>query len=171
MNRTAAITQFALAGVVLALLTACVREDEAAMRARLEQWFALGETAYFQARGDCVAGVFRLAGPDVGAAMPVTGSVPEMLWALPRQGRAALRADGMAPDAALVELANEARPTGMAMRRAGLEARSCMDDGAEGAFRRALLSPDALLAYDSESGTVMVMDTRRDLLFAAMGEG
>ncbi|MEQ8898076.1 MAG: hypothetical protein RID23_13390 [Roseovarius sp.] len=168
---TGLVSNVMLAGAALVAFSACVREDEAAMRERLEQWFALGETAYFQSRGDCVAGVFRLAGPDVGAAMPVTGSVPEMLWALPRQGRAALDADGVAPDDALVTLVNEARTTGMAMRRAGLEARSCMDDGAEGAFRRALLSPDAMLAYDSESGTVMVMDTRRDLLFAAMGEG
>ena len=159
-----------LAGVALATLGACAREDEAAMRARLEQWFRLGETAYFQARGDCVAGVFRLKAADVGAGMPVAGSVPEMLWAL-RAGRAALDDAGTAPDAALVQLANEERATGMAMRRAGLEARSCMDDGAEGAFRRALLSPEALLAYDSESGTVMVMDPGRNLLFAAMGEG
>lgn len=169
--RLAAFPNAMLAGVALAALSGCVREDEVAMRDRLEQWFALGETAYFEARGDCVAGVFRLAGPDVGAAMPLTGSVSEMLWVLPRRGRAALQAEGVAPDAAMVTLVNEARTTGMAMRRAALEARSCMDDGAEGAFRRALLSPDATLAYDSESGTVMVMDTRRALLFAAMGEG
>lgn len=168
--RLAVVPNAMLAGVALATLGACAREDEAAMRARLEQWFRLGETAYFEARGDCVAGVFRLKAADVGAAMPVTGSVPEMLWAL-REGRALLDDEGLAPDAALVALANAARSTGMAMRRAGLEARSCMDDGAEGAFRRALLSPESRLAYDSESGTVMVMDTGRSLLFAAMGEG
>lgn len=168
--RMAVVPNAMLAGVALATLGACAREDEAAMRARLEQWFRLGETAYFQARGDCVAGVFRLAAADVGAGMPVTGSVPEMLWAL-RAGRAALDDDGTAPDAALVQLANEERATGMAMRRAGLEARSCMDDGAEGAFRSALLNPEAVLAYDTDSGTVMVVDPNRRLLFAAMGEG
>lgn len=171
MIQHAQLSHLALAGAALAVLGACAREDEAAMRARLGQWFALGGTAYFNARADCAAGVFRLTGGDVGAAMPVTGSVPEMLWQLPRRGRAALDDSHQAPDAALVALANAERASGMAMRRAGLEARACMDDTAEGAFRAALLTPGALLAYDKESGTVMVMNPGQGLLFAVMGAG
>jgi len=157
------------AAAALALLGACAREDEAAMRARMGQWFSVGETAFFHARGDCAAGIFRMTGPDIGAAMPVAGSVPELLWVLSRRGRAALEDGAQAPDTALVALANADRATGMAMRRAGLEARACMDDAAEGAFREALLAPGAVLAYDRDSGTVMLMDRGRGLLFAVMG--
>lgn len=65
----APVTRLALAGAALGLVAGCAREDEAGMRARLAQWFALGETVAFAARGDCAAGVFRLRGDAIGAAL------------------------------------------------------------------------------------------------------
>lgn len=167
----AALSRTALAGTAAAVLAGCAREDEAGMRDRLERWFALGATAYFAARGDCAVAVFHLRDDRIGAAMPVTGSVGEMLYALPRRGAAALDDPGQAPDAALVDLANAERATGMAMRRVGLEARACMSDDAEGDFHRVLTSPEAVLAYDTETGTLMLMDRGRRRLLAAMGAG
>ena len=77
-------------GLVLAvMLTACVREDETAMRERMDQWFSLGETLHFEASQDCAAGLFRLVDNSIGSAMPVVGSVEEMFWTLPRRGVAA----------------------------------------------------------------------------------
>lgn len=159
----------ALLGAALGVVAACAREDEAAMRARVERWFSLGPTLAFAARGDCAAGAYRLASAEIKSAMPVAGSVEEMLLVLDREGRAALDYAEQAPDKALVELANAERATGMKMRRIGLEARACMDADTEGGFRAALLRPGAVIAFDRESGTVMVMDTEAGRLFAVMG--
>ncbi len=141
------------------------------MRARLEQWFQLRETVSFDAQYGCAAGVFRLADADIGAAMPVAGSVREMLIALPRRGVAALNDPRQAPDRAMTEAANAERATGMAMRRIGLEARDCLRGPAEGAFRQALISPGAVLAYDRTSATLMLLDPGQGVLIAAMGAG
>ena len=160
-------------GPLLAMiaLAACARDDEAAMRARLAHWFALGETQVFTTRSDCAAGVFALVDGSVGAAMPVADSVPEMLRLLGLEGRAALDEPDEAPDGALVALANAERARGMAMRRAGLEARACMDEAAQAAFHAALVSPEVLLAYDAQTGTLMLIDRENRVLFAAMGAG
>ena len=60
------------------------------------------------------------------------------LRALSQRGAVALDNPEQAPDAALVELMNTDRPTGMVMRRAALEGRLCMNDETESAFRYAL---------------------------------
>lgn len=163
------VSQLALAAIAVAMLAACARDDEAAMRARLGQWFSLGGTVSFAARWDCAAGVFVLRSDSIGAAMPVTGSVAEMLATLTRQGRAALDDPAQAPDAALVDLANAERATGYALRRAALEARACMDADAGAAFHAGLTAPAAMLAFDRSSGTVIVIDRGAGRLVAAMG--
>lgn len=169
MMRFSPLTRIALAGAALAVLASCVREDEPGMRARLEAWFSLGETRYFAAEVGCAAGLFGLVDDSVGAAMPVTASVAEMLRVLDRRGRAALDDPAQPPDAALVALANADRATGMAMRRAALEARECLSDGAQETLRTGLTSAAALLAWDAESGTVIVIDVPRGVLVAVMG--
>ncbi len=171
MARPAPVSRIALAGAALGLLAGCAREDESAMRARLDQWFALGETVAFATRGDCAAGVFVLQGDAIAAAMPVAGSVGGMLRALNGRGRALLDDPVQPPDAALVEIANASRATGQAMRRAALEARDCMDDGALAAVHAGLTAPGAMLAYDGQSGTVMVIDRAAGRLIALMGAG
>lgn len=157
--------------VALATLAACAREDEAALRARLAGWFALGETVAFVARSDCAAAVVRVIDGQIASAMPVTRDVPRFLRALSRRGAAALDDAAQAPDAGLMATANSERATGMAMRRAALEARGCMDRAVEGAFRRALLDPQAVLAYDRDSGAVMLLDREAGQVIVAMGAG
>lgn len=157
------------AACVALALGGCQRADEAEMRARLAQWFHLGATHSFSTEGGCAAGVFLLADADMRAALPVAGSVPEMLRALPRKGVAMLDDPAQAPDAALAELANADRATGMTMRRIGLEARACMG-AAQGDFRRALLEPDTALGFDRASGMLILMNRDARAVFAAMGE-
>jgi len=171
MARPVPASRIALAGAALGLLAGCAREDEAAMRARLDQWFALGETVAFAARGDCAAGQFALQSDVIAASMPVAGSVGGMLHALGSRGRALLDDPVQPPDAALVEIANASRAIGQAMRRAALEARDCMDDGARAAIHAGLIAPGAMLAYDGQSGTVMVIDLAAGRLIALMGTG
>ena len=169
MILSAHLRLFLLAGVALAVLAGCAREDETGMRARLAAWFHLGETRYFASDAGCAAGVFRLIDDRVKAAMPLAGSAPEMLRLLDRHGRAALDGAHQPPDAVLVALANADRETGYAMRRAALEARACMDAATEGALRAALESSRAGLAWDADSGTVVLIDRARGLILAAMG--
>lgn len=155
--------------LALATLAACAREDEAAMRARLEGWVSLGPTQYFSARADCAVGVFGLVSDAIGAAMPVAGSVEEMAHVLRRQGRAALDDPAQSPDGALIALANADRVAGYAMRRAALDGRACMDATAAAAFHAALTAPGAVLAWDGDSGTVMVIDRDARRFIAAVG--
>ncbi|GAB4301503.1 MAG: hypothetical protein Kow0058_16390 [Roseovarius sp.] len=169
--RRATVARMTVPAAAAALLAVagCAREDEAGMRARLTQWFALGPTQTFAARADCAVGIFALVDESIGAALPVVDSVPQMLRMIDRQGRAALDDPQLAPDAAMVEIVNSRRGTGYALRRAALEARLCMDAPVRAAFRAALTSPAAMLAYDSESGTLMMIDRAGRRVLAAMG--
>ncbi len=158
-----------LALVCLGLAGACTREDETALRARLAEWFSIGETLAFHAERDCAAAVFRLTSPDVKAQMPLASGVRAMLLQLERQGRAALDMRGVSPDEGLVAVVDIDRPLGMSMRRAALEGRVCMTASTEDAFLRALQNRRGVLAWDSVSGTIIILDPDSGLLVAAMG--
>ena len=125
--------------VCLGLAAACAREDEDVLRARVAQWASIGETLAFHATQDCAAAVFRLTAPDIKSAMPVAGDARAMLVQMRRSGRAAL------------------------------EGRACMDEGVEDAFLRGLEGQRSVLAWDGESGTVMILDPDRGLVTVAMG--
>ncbi len=160
-----------IAVAVIAVLAGCVREDEDALRTRLEQWFTLGDTQSFATGSDCAVGIYQLRGDTIGAAMPVAQSVPQMLRILPRKDVAALDDPEQAPDAALVEAVNSQRSTGMAMRRAALEARMCMDDLMEAEFRLALTTPSSVLAFDPGHDAIMLLNPVRGVLIVAIGAG
>ena len=157
----------ALASVGMA--AGCGPEDEAAMRDRLGQYFSLRDTVAYEARQPCVAGVFRLADDRIKAAMPVAGGVGEMLDLLARRDLALLQDQGQSPDSAFVAVMNAERARGMQMRRAGLEARNCMDATIETAFRHAIDGVGNMVAYDAESGLLMLVDRRNRLLVVARG--
>lgn len=154
---------------VIAFVSACARDAEAVQRGRLGAWFALGETVAFAATMHCAVGLYRVADGRIKAAMPVVGSAPEMARVLATRGIAAWVAPGLAPDAAMVAMANLDRPTGMAMRRAGLEARACMDATSESAFHHMLGQTGAILAWDVDTGALMLMDPGAGLVIVAMG--
>lgn len=159
-----------LAGLALATLGACGGEGEADMRARLERWFALGDTLAYEAQRACAVAVFELVDVSIASDMPVAGSLPEMLINLRRLGHAAVRTPDQAPDMVMVDAANMQRFTGMQMRRAGLEAKACMDEKTERAFRRVLTSKQAVLAFDQDRGELMIMDADSGLLVVTRGE-
>lgn len=158
-----------LALAALGLTAACVREDEADLRERLSQWFSVGDTVGFAATQDCAAGAFRLVDPSVKAPMPVVSGVGALLMQLDRVGRVALDDTAQSPDRGMVATVNAQRHTGMQMRRAALEARACMDDTVTTAFRHALDEPRAVLAYDSDTLSLMILDPVTGLLVVAMG--
>jgi hypothetical protein len=95
--------------------------------------------------------------------------VVQMQRKIDSDGAAALDVSGRSADAAMVAMANHARPTGMAMRRAGLEARACMDERSEGAFRHALDQPGGVMAWDTDTRMLVLMARDADVLIAVQG--
>ena len=81
----------------------------------------------------------------------------------------ALDMRGVSPDEGLVAVVDRDRPLGMSMRRAALEGRLCMSPATEDAFLRALQNRRAVLAWDSASGTLVLLDPDSGLLVVAMG--
>lgn len=158
-----------LALLAVSALSACWREDEAALRDRMERWFHIGETVAFHATRSCVAGVFRLVQMDVKSALVVVSSTPDAVWLLSRGGAAALDNPELAPDAALLEIVNSDRSTGMVMRRAALEGRQCMNEHTESAFRYALDNPRSVLVFETDPATFIIMDPQTGLLVVTMG--
>jgi hypothetical protein len=78
---------------------------------------------------------------------------------------------GLDADAVLAAMANHHRETGMAMRRAGLEARACMDARSESVFRHALDGGRTVLGWDAARRALFLMMPGEGLLIVAMGEG
>ncbi len=157
--------------VLMALAMACARDEEAAQRDRLDQWFSLGETLAFEAASGCAAAVYEVKSGGVKAAMPLTGSADEMVRVLGQRGRAALVQPGETPDQAMVGLVNHKRDLGMRLRRTGLEGRDCMGEITESAFRHAIDTRGAILAFDEASGSLMLLEPKSGLLIVAMGAG
>lgn len=166
-GRGAAAPTLSLAALLA--LSACERADEAALRAALGAWASLGETVSFEARGGCVAGVFRLKDTQFGAAMPVLQDPAQASSVIGRRGRGALDDPALAPDIAMMRIANLDRSLGMRMRRAGLDGRACMSDMTESAFRHALTDPGSILAYDAGLGAVILVDPLHALLVVTIG--
>ena len=155
----------------LSLVAACARDEEAAQRAWLGEWFALGETVSFNATRRCAVGLYRVVTPEVKSALPLTRDVATMHREIAARGAAALDDPGQAGDAALVAMANHDRETGMAMRRAGLEARACMDARSESVFRHALDDGQTVLGWDGARRALILMMPGEGVLVVAMGEG
>ncbi len=162
---------FVMAGLITLLIASCARVDEAEMRARLAQWFYIGDTLSFGASSGCAAAVFKLVDFQVKSVMPQVQTVPQMLFTLDRRGIVALNDPTQPPDQALVDLANAERTTGMRMRKVALESRNCMDDRTESAFSYALVDPLSVLAYDSENEALMLLYPRAEVLIVVMGSG
>ena len=171
MTRALRHSPLPVACLAALLVTACARDDEAAQRAWLGDWFALGETVSFAATRDCAVGLYRVVNSQVKSALPVTRDVAQMRREIAGRGAAALDAPWQAADAALVAMANHHRATGMAMRRAGLEAKACMDAQSESVFRHALDEARTVLAWDGARRALILMMPGEGLLVVAMGEG
>jgi hypothetical protein len=153
----------------LVVVAGCAREQAEAQRARLAQWFSLGETLSFEARPGCAVGLYELVTRDVKSALPLMPDVVQMHRQIARRGAAALNVVDQGADGALLAMAGHDRSTGMAMRRAGLEARGCMDARGEDVFARALGQPGAVMAWHEESGTLMLIPGDARELIAVQG--
>lgn len=159
------------AALCLAALVACARDSEAAQRGRLAGWVSLGQTLSFKARRNCAVGLYAVVTGTVKSALPLTDSAPAMRRALGARGVAALALPGQGGDAVLLAIVNHDRATGMAMRRAALEARACMNEETEARFRAALDSPGTVVGWDAGTRSLMLMAPAAGWLMLVAGEG
>ncbi|MEL6210773.1 MAG: hypothetical protein AAFR44_11465, partial [Pseudomonadota bacterium] len=159
--------------LVLVVLAGCARDDEATLRATLDRWFYLGATAHFESRARCTgAMVFVTVDAPRPGRLTVHTDVSAASAAYAADGRAALRIPEASP-AALTDqlLAAPDDALGTAILNAGALAAPCFEGAeASGLFREALERPGATLAYDAETGGVMVLDSARLRLFFAAGD-
>lgn len=154
---------------MLAVLASCDRYSESEMRDRVARFLPVTQTLSFKAKLDCSAGAFRLKDASIGAEVSVATGLIGMLTMLNRRSIVALDDPQVSPDRAMVDAANFDRATGMAMRRAILEARACMDDQLSTEFGRLLSTPGAVLAFDREKTSVMIIDHDNLVVVVARG--
>ena len=154
---------------LLLALTACAQMDEAGARAILARWFVPGEALYFRSTRDCTAGLFRLRSGEVKPRLVPEERVSAALAALERGKVLALAHPQGTPDEAFVEVMNQSRPVGVALQEAAFSARECMDEEAQGLYRRLWTTPGAVLVFDRAAGLVAVMDPEARMAALATG--
>ncbi len=152
-----------LAGV----LSGCDRDKPDDLRGRVGQWFALGDTLYFNSTMHCTAALYELDTDDLKAALPLSGSVGEALARLKVAGIIALRDDGQSPDVGFVEMMNMNREMGVALQATALEGKSCMDETAVSALHYAMSEPRSVMVYDRAAGLLVLMDPAHGFVVVA----
>ena len=156
-----------LGAIALALLAACARDRESVLRTRLDQWFFLGKTVYFDSRLRCTGAMIQVSVGRPRHELPVHASLARAKDALGSEGVAAIRVEAMTPtglaDALLLD------GTGVFGRQtlaAAALAGPCFEDAKISGFLfEALNRPGATLAYDAQSGGMMILDPDRNRLF------
>lgn len=157
---------------VLLTVTACARDREEALRARLSAWFYLDSATYFQSKARCTAAVFALDAPIPRPAMTVHASVNMAKKAFGEAGLSAFRIPGYSPNDLTDALLLSGRGTfGKEALAAAAQAVPCFEGTrAEGQLREALTRKGATLAYDRGSDGMIVLDPETLRLFYVAGD-
>jgi hypothetical protein len=158
--------------MALFLMVACDRDDELALRSRLDQWFFLGSTLYFESRVRCTGAIIHVTTDRTRPALAVQGDPDSAKNALRAQGVAAIRVDGMTPaDLTDAMLLSGAGTFGRQALAAGALAGPCFKEKRFSAFLHdALTRPGATMAYDSANEGLMILDPDRNSLFYVAGD-
>ncbi|MEO0990297.1 MAG: hypothetical protein AAFX00_05015 [Pseudomonadota bacterium] len=164
--------QAALVLAGLSILGGCIRDGEDALRDRMDQWFYVEKPIYFESRMRCTAALYLVEEIEARPALTVQ-SLPEAArMDFRRDGLAALRVEGRTPheltDALLM---SQDGALGKQALAAGALAGDCFK-GTEvaGYLSDALQRPGAMMAYDSESDGLMVLDPDLARLFYLGGD-
>jgi len=153
-------------------VTACARDGEASVRARLDQWFFVTKTLYFKSQTRCTAAMFRVKADRPRPSLPVQTSPDAAKAALRARGVSALRIEGYSPHDMTDALLLSGEGTfGKQALHAGALAAPCLEGTETGAlFYEALTRPGAVLAYEAENEGVMILDEVRLRLFYVAGD-
>jgi hypothetical protein len=154
------------------VLVACERDGEAAIRARLDQWFYLGNTVFFASRSRCTGALIDLESDRIRPSMAVQTTLDRAKSALAANGAAAIRIEGMTPtaltDALLLSGTGEFGKQALA---AGALAVSCFKGTEMGDLLfQALNKTGATLAYDMQNSGLMILDPTARRLFYVAGD-
>ncbi len=157
---------------VLTGLSACARDDEAVLRARLNQWFVIGDLVYFKSHRTCTAAVFKLRLAQPRRDLAVQRTERDAKEAFRSATVAAFQIEGYAPhDLADALLLTGDGSFGKQVLAAAAQAVPCLErSNAEARLRTALTRKGATLAYDRESEGMMVLDPVARLVFYAAGD-
>lgn len=158
--------------VLSTALTGCARDSNQALWMRLNRWFELEKTVYFESRFRCTVAVYRVASDAPRASFPVQqdpGTAKQQF----RIGRlAAVRMSGYSPhDIADALLLSGDGMFGKEVLAAAAQAGPCFKGTmAEPAILRAMTRPGATLAYDRESEGMMILDPVSMAVFYIAGD-
>ncbi len=152
------------------LLTSCQRDSELELREKLNQWFYLGGTVYFESQIRCTGAVFHLLDDRPRPSLVVQDDTARAKEAFRSSGIVAIQMAGVTP----AELTDDMLPSGSGILgkealSAGALAVSCFEDTDIGAMlHESLTSPGAILAYESETKGLMILHPfHRRLIFLA----
>ncbi len=147
-----------LAGVVFLALTACARHSEDELRARLKNWFSLGDTLYFQSQMGCTAALFAAQSDGVKAALPLGNQAETAVFDLRQRGVIGLMKADRSPDQWFIDVMNADRPTGVAVQAAAIRAKACMSEDMRAQFQKALRQKGAVFVYDDKLKILALFD-------------
>ncbi len=153
-------------------VSGCARDHEDAMRAKLNQWFFLGDLKYFKSQMRCTAAVYQLRVNETRRSLPVQTDVFAAKAIFSVTGLVAFRVDGHSPNDLTDTLLLSGRGTfGKQALGSAAQAVPCFKGTrADKWIRAALTRPGATLAYDSASEGVMVLDPEARLVFYVAGD-
>ncbi len=153
-------------------LAGCARDSEDAMRAKLDQWFFLGDLEYFKSQMRCTAAVYRLRVNETRRSLPVQTDVFAAKAMFSVTGLVAFRVEGHTPNDLTDTLLLSGRGTfGKQALGSAAQAVPCFKGSrADKWIRTALTRPGATLAYDRASEGVMILDPEARLVFYVAGD-
>ncbi|MCV6593803.1 MAG: hypothetical protein OIF48_12680 [Silicimonas sp.] len=156
----------------LVTLSGCSRDEEAALRARLTEWFVLGDVEFFASFARCTAAVYAVRSNLPRHGLKVARSVETAQAQFVEKKQVAFRLEQYTPnDLADALLMSNTGSFGREALSAASQAVPCFKGKpAEGLLREALTRKGALLAYDKESAGMMVLDPEARLLFYVAGD-
>lgn len=156
-----------LIALIALLLSACARDNEASLRAQLDQWFYLGSTSYFVSKRDCTGAMFSVKIGKPRKAIALYDNVNAANFAFMNKTVVAVQVTDVSPAAAIDDMLQTGTSSfGRQALSAASLAGACFEDKVVAGYAyEAMMRSGAILAFDRESRGLMILDTAVDRLF------
>ena len=157
-------------GALSLVLSACVLDDEAAVRSQLAQWVALGDTTYFRSQKECTAALFHTKARAVKSRISKARSIRHALRVIDKGQAVAFRVKGMTPTEVHKQLDLANRKAGIAMLTSGLGGRNCMTPEMKNEFAAALRGEGVIVLYDPNNHAFALFERASKRVFYTRGD-
>lgn len=153
--------------LIALLLSACARDNEASLRAQLDQWFYLGSTSYFVSKRDCTGAMFSVKIGKPRKTIALYDNVNNANFAFLNKTVVAVQVTDLSPAAVIDDMLQSGTSSfGRKALAAASLAGACFEDkGIAGNAYEAMKRTGAILAFDRESRGLMILDPAVDRLF------